>query len=792
MNLIDTLAEIDKSLKRFRLVNLLLFSLQVVLVAALAASAWYFFKPGHFYQSLILGIVFSVTFNARFFGWLNKQVVKSEDVVLNFEMQNDYTEQSAFELIDQKADDFWATKIGEHRTKIFSKQRSQTFFLCKSLFVTLTLSLVVIFMTSKLDGFSKDFFDRWVASFFVRTQIEVLRGSKDGVDGKIYVLSYWSRPTIDLYSDNILKITLSDRYSFEQKQAPVVTLLRTQHKLASQDKRQSFQMSKDVQEVNQVEFSVDENASLYIDAFSAVKAAANFTVVTVPIPEIAIKSLASVEADWYDDRPLPIQIRAMAYEPLDHIKLKIISGGIQDEEMVSKFMDDQNLDFKTTYELILEPYLEQDLAEVEIFAEAMDSSPQKYIGRSNSIILRTSSAYGRYRKTLGFLADLKNQLEGSLQDKDKPLPNRIAKLASEAQKQALTTPFFDRIDRFAMDDLAVLSQSATRSPEIKYSLLESLSDFLFEHEMLDDRERDRDFFVAIRHLSFKVSSENKYSPTIASDYERLQGFVAEREFRWGLRVQRIQNDGLKMWPEVKNHLFKKQLSLIEELHKNENFPAAKRQIVDSTNQYQQWLKELEAGEDKFTEDQEKKNRQGVANAQKTLKELQRLQGEISKGLDQSTRADIEELTSDWSILKRKQQSNLSNTEDFIEKLTALSPLAGNRITVAAEAMRKVLGAGADQDFVNAESNSDIASRLLRQAEKSAGRKGQKKQSRGRRRRVGNDKYYGKTVVGGDVRIRYEYQVDSRYREDILKQVEESDIAPEDAQVVEDYIKTIVR
>ena len=77
----------------------------------------------------------------------------------------------------------------------------------------------------------------------------------------------------------------------------------------------------------------------------------------------------------------------------------------------------------------------------------------------------------------------------------------------ESIKMSYRSPFFDGLDRHdlsAIDSsLKDLKTGVTTDKLLAAS--EGLNSFLFEHETIDDRERDRDFFVAARSLSRQLS-----------------------------------------------------------------------------------------------------------------------------------------------------------------------------------------------------------------------------------------------------------------------------------------------
>ena len=95
----------------------------------------------------------------------------------------------------------------------------------------------------------------------------------------------------------------------------------------------------------------------------------------------------------------------------------------------------------------------------------------------------------------------------------------------------------------------------------------------------------------------------------------------------------------------------------------------------------------------------------------------------------------------------------------------------------------------------AESSADLAGRLLRQADSAAQQSMQQNQQRGRRRRVASDQYFGTPVAGGDVEIRQDYQVNPRYREEIIEDVrrlKNSQDNPKEDRLLEDYLRQVIR
>jgi hypothetical protein len=144
----------------------------------------------------------------------------------------------------------------------------------------------------------------------------------------------------------------------------------------------------------------------------------------------------------------------------------------------------------------------------------------------------------------------------------------------------------------------------------------------------------------------------------------------------------------------------------------------------------------------------------------------------------------------------EQSANIDATQKVEGQMRSLSPLAARRIKAALEEMENTRDQGNKGQFVPAETASDQAGRLLNQAQNAAEQQAQSQQnSQGRRRRrVTGDNYYGQGIVTGDIEIKRTYQVDRRYREDVLKDVNSSarNQEEENREYLRQYLRKVVR
>jgi hypothetical protein len=192
------------------------------------------------------------------------------------------------------------------------------------------------------------------------------------------------------------------------------------------------------------------------------------------------------------------------------------------------------------------------------------------------------------------------------------------------------------------------------------------------------------------------------------------------------------------------------------------------------------------------EEEERQRQEGLASARDTLRELQRRQGEVSGELDRSGERPKGELETQWPVTRMKENTNARDAHKLEGQMRSLSPNAAARMQGAVKAMAEVVSAGEAGDYQTAETAADMAGRLLRQAESSAQQSQQKRRTRGLRRRVTGDNYYGQSVVGGDIETKREYQVDRRYREDILDEVQNADYDEDSRVLLENYLRAVIR
>ena len=780
-----------------------------LLLALLMISLWSLVQPQGQFEQMLLGIV---TFGLVL--WLGRQPVSAShvnavDLALALEIQYGrkiHAPLSSMNL-DQKLSREWQEALAADAKLIRRDEIRARFAFASTLVIPVVLTLVTLAKAAPSLQIALREVSKVVERLHPNATLTVLQGGDDIVE-KNFELAVNKPRTIELMAQNLIEIRVTGLG--KDTITPVIELRRKQGgNEAAESVFQSFQMTPvhssaadgTVAE-HVISFAVSEDVELFITDLDRAHSLAHLRVRQLPVPKVKLQVLSQLENPWPDDQPLNLKIQVKAEHPLQSVHLLIKADQKQSKELVANILSEDKFELVTEYRVLLEPHVENDVAEVDIVAEAVDRAlPTPLIGRSETIHLTVASAYGRYRRALQTLRELKSLVDGAAEKAPIKLPPEASTLVKKAVDESDRSPFFDGMDRLQIRrfDTGVDELMNNTDAGSLYELSQALNDFLFEHEILDDRERDRDFFVAARMLSHQLEAEPaRRSVPLTTVVERLKVFLNGRHERWRLRVGRLKAD---LQPPEWNKIDGKRpfhQSLIAIASLDKKAPAAAAQSEQLTvlskmvTDYRAWIQQLEAYEDKMREDEDRQRQQGLASAKDTLKELQKRQGEISSALDRASEKSSEQLSDQWPSARMKQNTNIKETRALEGQMRALSPTSAMRIQGALEAMEQVVEAGSAADYRSAEAGADLAGRLLRQAESAAQQSQQKRRSRGRRRRVTGDNYYGQSVVGGDVEIKREYQVDRRYREDILEEVQSSGYDEENRALLENYLRRVIR
>ncbi len=674
------------------------------------------------------------------------------------------------------------------RLKQFEKEK-----LCRDLstllWPILLFSLTVPQMTPLLKKIKKNG-EGLALIFYQGSTLKVVQGSKPPLeDGDMITLGK-NEATIHLMNPNLIEVhTLLGK----NVQAPTLELLRP----GEQSSYQRLQFIKKMSEEEQsfaeytLRFSVSETSELSLPTLSS-KLLLTINVDDSLVPTVKLEMQAPLKDPWLDDEPVPLLIKAKAHEPLQEMRIVLRHLASGSEEIVTQVSIDPTTNYEHSLSLALEPYLQGDIDRLELKALVFDSSkPNPQVGQSASIVINVASAYGQYRLALEAFKRLKENIDQAKEHKDGALTLDKPTDLDDAFALAEKTPYFDLLDRLQIKEFKALTLMQKKAPkqENLMQLSERLDAFLWEHETLDDRERDRDFFVALRSLARFLSGKN--DRLLSSLKQNLQSFLKERHGRWESRVGRLADTSvLKEWPKVQKKPFSKAVDKIEIKHEE----AGQASISNMAKEYRAWIEELEKQEDLERQKMEQNREQTILSAQKKLREIQVSQNGIATALDQADQKPKDQLKDKWPIERARQKGNGKDTQALANEVKMVSPLFAQRLAGAADAMEDVVRAGDKEDFVRAESAADVAGRLLRQAEKdSMSNKSGQGQERRKRKRVAGNQYYGQAMQGADIQIRNQaYEVDRRYREDILDELNENRIDGQEKSLIENYLRRVVR
>ncbi|MEZ4740903.1 MAG: hypothetical protein R3B45_00390 [Bdellovibrionota bacterium] len=788
-------------------------------VSLIFICLWAMVRPDEPFEQLIIGGAAFLSFWLAG-GKIKREKIEQKNFLLHLEMSYPNTKYPSTSLVHASqerlaAEEEWKPILEREVTRLANFEKSRMRIRFSTLLLPISLAIFLVFWVNPAISIALTKIADQVFLHKYGAQLEILQGAKNPNETKNKMIDLGpDRPVVvDLLAKNLIKIELLEKYS----NIPQTLVLKKPKDEFSKEVKiddlvsdityQSFRFNsleqRDDAKVQSfsLTFSLSETVFLYIPSISEKKPLALVKVKSLPLPKIALSLVEEIKEPWPDYKPLFLNIVASGKTPLAKINLIIRGKNKESRELVNDVMAKDKLKISTNYNILLEPYLDSDLEELEVIGEVIDrATPTPLMGYSSPLRIKVASAYGRYRNTLQTLKDLKGQLDAAIINKNPAIDEETMVLANDAFKQSLDSPFFDSIDRVNIMNFRDSTARNVKNFNLQemHQLSTSLNDFLFEHEVLDDRERDRDFFIAARSLSRLLEKPKSDRPVeVTMVVERMKRFLDAREKRWKLRVKQLDSEKIpKLWPEVsRNRPFHKAMDDINKLQKNDADPYGKKGIETlslAVGKYRNWLNELEEAEDAQRKQLEQERQQGLASAQNEIKDLQRKQGQISTNLDKSRSRELKQLTENWPSIKMKQKSNINGTNRLENKLRSLSPGAAERMKLAVQTMKDTVQSGDEENFVRAESGSDFAGRLLRQAENAARQSQKRNRSRGRRRRVSGDQYYGQSVVGGDVEIKREYQVDRRYREDILDEVRDAELEGDDKVLLENYLRKVVR
>lgn len=747
------------------------------------------------------------------------------DVILKAELSQDHDSKP-----NPSAEVEWTSFLDKEKSLIKKMEFARLQMRLSSLLLPLILVISLFGLSAPSVETTLDQVKGIVRNFSRGSRIEVVSGNfSEGSPGS-YNLGKVPHQ-ITLTEENMLRIFID---TGNDENSPVITLKKARtgakatlgkdlpkpdesNSTATQEETQTFlatpvrNKASGLKEPGlfELSFSSPESTDLFLPSIYGEKKLASFIVKSSPKPKVQL-SLASENPNdpWHDEDPLPLSIQVDAFHPLQLVKLKIAVSGKTSFETVANILKEDQVRYDSVYPLDVRPYVDNDFVELEISAVAEDRGvPRPLSGESRVIKLKVASAYGRYQMTLQKLRKVKQSLDEALNSSAFKVDPESMNSFKEAEKVSESSPYFDGLDRMNLgrmgEDLAKALDS--KSPSKLVVLNGELSDFLFEHESLDDRERDRDFFVVARTLS-RVLEMEEASRTVNASFvgERIINFLDTRAERWKKRVERLP---LNLVPKDSEEVigkkrFQKSIQNVVSLgensgssltnqEKNEKLNSSLKLLANTVSEYRNWIDALEKAEDELRKNQQENKQKAMANAANKLRELQKNQGEISSKLDRAD-ARENEIAENWNTTASAQEKNKKETAALVQEMASMSPEGAKRLEAASDAMAETMSSGSSKNFPAAESMSDMAGRLLSQSQKSLQ---DKKEEQGRqprkRRQTSGDNSYG-TQVSGNVDLKREYAVDKKYREEILDSINETPASKEDLPLLNNYLRKTVR
>ena len=214
---------------------------------------------------------------------------------------------------------------------------------------------------------------KWGAS------IEIIDGLSEDGQKRLLPLKTSDPVAITLLEQNLVKITLVG----QRRGVRHIVRLEPLSKSESDEAPQGFQLIETISSkiddaetgVFSLNFTINQSSRLYISSIAGSQHVAEINIKKLPVPTVSLEpAVKPLKDPWPDDQPLRLSIKAKAENPLAKIRLRIQSGGRVSEELVTNILAENKLETTQEYELLIEPYMKADIAEVTIIAEAVDGS----------------------------------------------------------------------------------------------------------------------------------------------------------------------------------------------------------------------------------------------------------------------------------------------------------------------------------------------------------------------------------------------------------------------------------
>ena len=578
----------------------------------------------------------------------------------------------------------------------------------------------------------------------------------------------------------------------------------------------------DKKAVQSLLFRVEKNSAVFVDSISKTKPVAYVILGNTLSPEVGLllNQPMDLSQTVSDEEWISVRISAVSPYPLSELQLVIQTQRGESYEKIASIMSNDQLTVVENYSVKLSPYIFENEEHVHLIGQAVSLvEGKKLVGRSDPLALRVTSSYGRYKEVLSQMTKIKNEL---MSGRDSQL-QKLKKMTEVLNEESLETSFFHRGDRQIIADILKKARDKkifSRSEE-RFALLNEINQFLELHEALDDEQRDRDFFVAIRAYSLKASimTDQKQNQDLKAHAENIHQFLEEREDRWFKRAEFLDDPEFfkehqdkigqsyfsDKWLQIDQNMRDAVQDLIG---KKQQTSLAKEQATEDLNafvaEYRQWLEQLESRQRQAKQEKALRHRQSFSAFESLLKRLQKKQDHISSLLDSGELSEKqgqkllkqwqEQISSQWSEIKNHQKQAWQQTQDIHRKISQRHPdFPTQRLQGATQAMQGVMMAGENGDFDRAEILADRASRLLRlsrQEVREHRQQSQNRQNLDRRKSVVGNQYYGSSIT--DVVIEKNHQVDKNYRGEVLEGMGDVPRSEDERTLHRRYLREVLR
>ena len=417
-----------------------------LLLALLIVSLWSLVQPQGQFEQMVLGIV---TFGlVLLFGSRSgsPRPVNAVDLALAMEIQ--YGQKIDAQLssvnVDQELSREWQEAVSTDEKAIRREEIRGLFAGLSTLIIPALLTIMTLAKAAPNLQIALREVSKVVERLHPNATLKVLQGGVADSADKAFELTVSNSRTIELMAQNLVEISVAGLG--RDSVTPVIELRRKQvDNEAAENVFQSFQMTPIYNGSadggvggHVISFAVSEDVELFIPDLDKAHSLAHLRVKQLPIPRVKLQVLSQLENPWPDDQPLNLKIQVKAEHPLQSVHLLIKADQKQSKELVANILSEDKFELITEYRVLLEPHVENDLAEIDIVAEAVDRAlPTPLIGRSETIHLTVASAYGRYRRALQTLRELKSLVDGAAEKSPIKLPPEGSTMMKKAVDESL-------------------------------------------------------------------------------------------------------------------------------------------------------------------------------------------------------------------------------------------------------------------------------------------------------------------------------------------------------------------